>query len=129
MDILENLGPAARPGAAADCRGDESATEHDEEELFPRTYLGLLCFPGLGLGLLLLLRLGQSLGSRRSTDLGLLVSSSVDLVQGRADNSALVLDRLPGSLLGDFLGDALLVHATEEDRPGDLARVLALVEE
>ena len=44
-----------------------------------------------------------------------------------ADDATLVLDVLARALLCDLLCDALLVHATEDDGPGDLARVLALV--
>lgn len=40
-----------------------------------------------------------------------------------------MLDRLLGALLGDLLSDTLLVDATVDDSPGDLARVLALKEE
>jgi len=44
-----------------------------------------------------------------------------------ADDATLVLDVLARALLCDLLCDALLVHAAEDDGPGDLARVLALV--
>jgi hypothetical protein len=40
-----------------------------------------------------------------------------------------MLDGTASALLGDFLRDSLLVHAAEENSPGDLARVLALQEE
>jgi hypothetical protein len=39
-----------------------------------------------------------------------------------------VLDGAAGALLGNLLGDALLVHATVDDSPVNLARVQALQE-
>ena len=43
------------------------------------------------------------------------------------DGSTLVLDVLARALLGALLRDALLVHVAGDDRPGDVARVIALV--
>lgn len=40
-----------------------------------------------------------------------------------------MLDGLPAPLLGDLLGDSLLVHTTVHDSPGDLSGVLPLEEE
>ena len=39
-----------------------------------------------------------------------------------------MLDGTTGSLLGDFLGDSLLVHSPVEDGPADFSGVLALFE-
>lgn len=64
-----------------------------------------------------------------SADLGLLVSLGEDGRKIGTDNATLVLDRLLGALLGNLLGDTLLVHAAVDDSPGDLAGVLALEEE
>lgn len=91
--------------------------------------LGLLGLAGLCADLLVVLALGESLATCGSTDLRLLVLACVDLLQAGTNNATLVLDGLPRALLGDLLSDTLLVHPSEEDGPGDLSRVLALVEE
>ena len=44
------------------------------------------------------------------------------------DNGTLMFDSTTGSLLGDFLGDTLLVHSPIEDGPADFSGVLALEE-
>ena len=62
-------------------------------------------------------------------DLGLLVLPGQDARQVGTDNTTLVLDGLARALLGDLLSNTLLVDATVDDGPGDLARVLALEEE
>lgn len=93
---------------------------------------GSLCLvgPPLLLPLLLVvLGLGKSLSLSSGTDLGLLVPTSGNAVEGGTDDGTLVLDGAARTLLGSLLADALLVHAAGEDRPGDLARVLALEEE
>lgn len=85
------------------------------------------------LGGLLLLLLGLGLGDRSlagsGTDLGLSGALGHDGGKVGTDNTTLDLHVLPGALLGDLLCDALLVHATVDLGPGDLAGVLALEEE
>lgn len=62
-------------------------------------------------------------------DLGLLVLPGQDAREVGTDDTTLVLDRLARALLGNLLGDTLLVDATVDNGPRDLARVLALEEE
>ena len=50
---------------------------------------------------------------------------SVLALDGKASEHTLEVS----GLLGDLLGQALLVHAAVHDRPRDLARVLALLEQ
>lgn len=86
----------------------------------------------LGLLRLLLLLLCLSLGDggqpRLGTGLSSLVPLGGDGGKVSADNTTLVLHGLARALLGNLLCDTLLVHATVELCPGDLARVLALEE-
>lgn len=89
----------------------------------------LVLLSHLGLGLLLLLALGKSLLAGSSSHLGLLVSAGGDGLERGTDDSSLVLNSLARALLGNLLGDTLLVHATVEDGPGKLTGVLALEEE
>lgn len=74
--------------------------------------------PRLSSGYLLdgLLALGLS-------DLGLHVALGEDLGEGGSDDSALELLGAARSLAGLLLLDSLLVLATVQDGPGDLARV------
>lgn len=90
--------------------------------------LGTRCLGGL---LLLLLGLGLGDGglAGSGTDLGLSGTLGHDGSKVGTDDTTLNLDVLPGALLGDLLCDALLVHATVNLGPGDLAGVLALEEE
>lgn len=92
------------------------------------THLGLLSLLLGILLLLLVLAIAESGGTGSSTDLGLLVALGTDGLPGGTDDSTLVLDGAAVTLLGNLLGDTLLVHATEENGPGDLAGVLALKE-
>lgn len=84
------------------------------------------------LGLLLLL-FGLGLGDGGKA--GLLPHSSGLVPPGGdgsevgTDDTTLVLHGLARALLGNLLGDALLVHATVDDGPGDLTGILALEEE
>lgn len=91
--------------------------------------LDLVGLANLGLGLLVLLALGNGGLASGSTNLGLLVSASVDLLERGTDDTALVLDGLARALLGHLLGDTLLVKSAVGDSPGDLTGVLALQEE
>ncbi|KAI3483990.1 hypothetical protein L1887_53004 [Cichorium endivia] len=91
--------------------------------------LGLGRLACLGLRLLVLLALGNGGLAGGSTDLGLLVAAGVDHVERSADNATLVLDSLARALLGDLLGDTLLVKTTVHSGPGNLTGVLALQEE
>lgn len=87
---------------------------------------------GLGSRLLLLLLVlsgGESGVTLSLTNLGLLVTLGQDGREIGTDDTTLSLDGLAGTLLGDFLSDTLLVDATVDGGPGDLARVLALKEE
>lgn len=90
-----------------------------------QTYLGLLRL------LVLLLRL--SLGNGRQplllAGLSSLVALGGDGGEVGTDDTTLMLHGLARALLGDLLCDTLLVHATVELCPGDLAGVLALEEE
>lgn len=81
--------------------------------------------------LLLLLVLSGRQGSVTLglTDLGLLVPLGQDRRDVGTDDTTLGLDSLARTLLGNFLRDSLLVDATVDGGPGDLARVLALEEE
>jgi len=89
------------------------------------THLGLLC--------LLFLLFSLSLGDGSSA--GLCPGGFGEVAAGgdggeiSADDTTLVLDGLARALLGDLLGDALLVHLAVDYRPSDLAGVLALHEE
>lgn len=51
-----------------------------------------------------------------------------DLLPSGTNDGALNLDGLASALLGDLFGGSLLVEATEEDGPVELARVLLLEE-
>lgn len=89
--------------------------------LWLHTYLGLFSLLGsLDLGLLFL-GLTDGLLSLGETDLWKLVALGLDLVQASADNGPLVLDGLSAATLCRFLADALLVHATVDDGPVELA--------
>lgn len=93
---------------------------------------GSLCLVGLALVLpllLVLLALGKSLCLSSGSHLWLLVPACGNGVQRGTDDTSLVLDGSARALLGSLLGDTLLVHATAEDGPGDLAWVLSLQEE
>lgn len=85
--------------------------------------------------LLVLLRLLLGLGlldgrsPRLGTDGSGLVPPRSDGSKVGTDDTTLVLHGAAGALLGDLLSDTLLVHATVDLRPGDLAGVLALKEE
>lgn len=57
-----------------------------------------------------------------------LLALSDDLLPSGTNDGALDLDGLAGALLGDLFGGSLLVEATEEDGPVELARVLLLEE-
>jgi hypothetical protein len=84
------------------------------------------------LGLLLLLfSLGLGDGGEAGLlpDSGGLVPPGGDGGEVGTDDTTLVLHGLAGALLGNLLSDTLLVHATVDDGPGDLAGVLALEEE
>lgn len=91
--------------------------------------LGLVGLAQLGLGLLVLLALGNGGLASGSTHLGLLVSASVDLLERSTNDTTLVLDSLARALLGNFLGDTLLVESAVDDSPGNLTGVLALQEQ
>lgn len=91
--------------------------------------LDLVGLANLGLGLLVLLALGDGGLAGGSTDLGLLVSAGVDLVERSTDDTTLVLDGLARTLLGNLLGDTLLVKTAVDNSPGNLTGVLALQEE
>lgn len=91
--------------------------------------LGLVGLAELGLGLLVLLALGNGSLAGGGTNLGLLVAAGVDLLERGTDDTTLVLDGLARALLGDLLGDTLLVESSVNDSPGDLTGVLALQEE
>ena len=90
--------------------------------------LGLVSLAELSLGLLVLLALGNGGLAGGSTDLGLLVAAGVDLLERGTNDTTLVLDSLARALLGNLLGDALLVESAVDDSPGDLTGVLALQE-
>jgi hypothetical protein len=90
-----------------------------------KTYVGLA---SSSLGLLSLLGLGNSSLASSSTDFGLLGTLGTDGIPGSTDNSTFVLDSAAGALLGNFLSDTLLVHATVDNSPVDLARVQTLLE-
>lgn len=91
--------------------------------------LGLVGLADLGLGLLLLLALGNGSLASGSTHLGLLVAARVDHVERSTDDTTLVLDRLARTLFGHLLGNTLLVQSAVHNSPGDLTGVLALKEE
>ena len=91
--------------------------------------LGLLSLSLLLVGLLLLLGGLDGLGSLGLSLFWLQGSSLLDQVKGGTDNGSLVLDGLSGSLLGDLLGDTLLVVLSVEHGPGDSSRVLSLLEQ
>lgn len=91
--------------------------------------LGLVGLANLGLGLLVLLALGHGGLAGSGTNLGLLVTASVDLLERGTDDTTLVLDSLARALLGHLLGHTLLVESSVDDSPGDLTGVLALQEE
>ena len=65
----------------------------------------------------------------RVSDLRLLVSLGENARQIGTDDTTLVLDGLSRSLLGDLLGNTLLVYSSEYDGPCDLSGVLSLQEE
>jgi hypothetical protein len=79
--------------------------------------------------LLLVLSSGECGVTLSLTNFGLLVTLGEDGREVGTDDTTLSLDGLAGTLLGDFLGDTLLVDAPVDGSPGDLARVLALKEE
>jgi hypothetical protein len=83
---------------------------------------------GGSLDLLGLLGLGNSGLASSSTDFRLLGALGTDGIPGSTNNSTLVLDSAASALLGNLFSDALLVHATVDDSPVDLARVQALKE-
>ena len=88
--------------------------------------LGLLL---LGLLLLLLcLCLGDGSQSLLLADGSGLVAPGGDSGEISTDDATLVLDGFAGTLLGDLLGDTLLVHPAVDYCPGDLTGVLALEE-
>ena len=58
-----------------------------------------------------------------------LVTVGVDLVDRGTHDATLALDGATRALLRHFLSNALLVHTAVQHRPGDLTRVLALVEQ
>ena len=91
--------------------------------------LDLVGLANLSLGLLVILALGNGGLAGSSTNLGLLVSASVDLLERSTNDTTLVLDSLARSLLGDLLGHSLLVESSVSDGPSDLTGVLALQEE
>lgn len=91
--------------------------------------LDLVGLANLGLGLLVLLALSNRSLAGSGTNLRLLVSASVDLLERSTNDTTLVLYRLARALLGHLLGDTLLVESAVYDSPGDLTRVLALQEE
>lgn len=72
-----------------------------------------------------------SLGGLTSSSAGGrgLLTLGTDSVPGQTGNSTFVLDGATTALLGDFFGDALLVEATVDLGPADLARVQALQEQ
>lgn len=73
----------------------------------------------------------SSLGGLTSSSAGSrgLLTLGTDSVPGQTGNSTFVLDGATTALLGDFFGDALLVEATVDLGPADLARVQALQEQ
>lgn len=84
------------------------------------------------LGLLLLLfSLGLGDGGKALLlpDGGGLVPLRGDGSEVSTDDTTLVLHGLARAFLGNLLSDTLLVHATVNNSPGDLAGVLALEEE
>lgn len=87
-----------------------------------KTNLGLL---GLLL-LLLCLCLGDGSQPLLCADGSGLVAAGSDSGEVSANDTALVLHGLARALLGNLLSDALLVHATVDYSPGNLAGVLAL---
>ena len=91
------------------------------------THLGLLLL--LLLGLLLSLRLGNGRRPLCKTGLCGLVPPCLDGGKVGTDDTTLVLHSLARPLLGNLLRNTLLVHATVDLSPGDLARVFALEEE
>jgi hypothetical protein len=93
------------------------------------TYLGLISLLLSLIILLLLLARLDSLRPRRLTRLGTNGPPLLDHIQTRADNSPLMLDGTTSPLLGDLFRDALFVHATVQDGPGDFPGVFALEEE
>jgi hypothetical protein len=80
------------------------------------------------LSLLCLLALSDSSLTCGSTDFRLLCTLGTDGVPGSTDDSAVVLDSTTRALLGNLLRNALLVHATVDNSPVDLARVQTLQE-
>lgn len=83
----------------------------------------------LSLLLLLVSLLGSlsSLGSGITgslADSGRLLALGDDLIPAGTNDSTLELGGLAGALLGDLLGGTLLVEATVEDGPAELAGVL-----
>lgn len=79
--------------------------------------------------LLLVLSSGESGVTLGLTNFGFLVSLGQDGRQVGTDDTTLSLDVLARTLLGDLLGDSLLVDTTVDGGPRDLTRVLALEEE
>jgi hypothetical protein len=80
------------------------------------------------LGLLGLLALGHSSLACSSSDLRLLGTLSADGIPGSTNDSTFMLDSAASALLGNLFRDALLVHATVDNSPVDLARVQTLQE-
>jgi len=94
-----------------------------------RSGLCLLCLL-LGLGrCLLFLPFLDSLGTGGLAGFRAHSTAFLNDIKRSANNGTLVLHGLTRPLLGDFLGDTLLVHTPEENGPGDSARVLALEEQ
>jgi len=79
--------------------------------------------------LLLVLSSGESGVTLGLTNFGFLVSLGQDGRQVGTDDTTLSLDVLARTLLGDLLGDSLLVDSAVDGGPRDLTRVLALEEE
>ena len=79
--------------------------------------------------LLVTLRLGDRRLARGHAVRGGLVPLRGDGGKVGTNDPTLVLHGAPGALLRNLLRDTLLVHASVDLRPGDLARVLALEEE
>lgn len=78
---------------------------------------------------LLSLGLGDSGLTSSGADLGLSSSLSEDGSKVGTNDTTLDLDILPRPLLGDLLGNTLLVHPSVNLSPSDLSGVLSLKEE
>lgn len=91
--------------------------------------LRLLRLLDRGSSLLLLLALLDGSETGGAAGLGAHGSALLDHLEGGTDDRSLGLDGTAGALLGSFLSDTLAVLATEENSPGDAARVLSLQEQ